>query len=301
MALDGALTYITKHLSEGQEMEYDLRKTLGDLFQDPSVRYNSDFLLYVTGYAQFFGTDIDQWCNDQYWSIPTFNPFASTPYPSTELRQTINNHVSKVNNLYQSVASSYFTQTRYVDLNKRFAGHQSCEPGASYQDPINTETHFDNIYLWNLNYPYQITAQGAPSAQAEAGNVSPQEAQDLLLDQGVTAWNGSGSQGGNDPANGWRLRPFYSRFSGYTSIKDAIFEQMHADGLPKVSHAPLGAQPAAPAASSPSSTQPAAPACSHVGDGFHCQCSDGSTRDIDEDERCCVTDPITKIYNCYSA
>lgn len=40
---------------------------------------------------------------------------------------------------------------------------------------------------------------------------------------GVTAWNGSGNEGEvNDPKNGWRLRPFRPKYSGYTTIKDAI-------------------------------------------------------------------------------
>lgn len=49
--------------------------------------------------------------------------------------------------------------------------------------------------------------------------------------EGVTAWSGSGA-GGNTVANGWRLRPFHPRFSGYTRIKDAIHAQLKADNLP---------------------------------------------------------------------
>lgn len=289
VALDDALKYITRPPEDGAPgMEYDLRVTLDDVFKDSAVKDNSDFLLYITGYAQFFGTDYDEWCNNQYWNVPSFNPLAPTPYLSKELRQTINDHVSKVNSLYQKVASSYSKQTRYVDLDKRFAGHRFCEPGATYQDQINTDTHFDKVWLWNLNWPWQVNGQGAPSAQAAEGKVSAQEAQNVFQGQGVTAWTGTGSQGGNDPSNGWRLRPFHPRFTGYTSIKDAIIEQMKADGLPKV-------------AATPSTTQPAGPACSHVQDGFHCQCNGGDVFDIDEDNRCCRTNPDTGDYECFNA
>ena len=52
-ALDNALNYITNTLQQ------DFINTINDILADPGVNSNPDFLLYLTGYAQFFGTDYD--------------------------------------------------------------------------------------------------------------------------------------------------------------------------------------------------------------------------------------------------
>ena len=58
-ALDNAQTYITNTLQQ------DLINTINDILADLSVKLNPDFLLYLTSYAQFFGTDYDPWCNNE--------------------------------------------------------------------------------------------------------------------------------------------------------------------------------------------------------------------------------------------
>jgi hypothetical protein len=270
VALDGALQYINKPADKPQGLEYDLRKTLDDLFKDPAVSSSLTSLVYVTGYAQFWGTDYDDWCNTQYWNVPSA-VMTPAPYLSKELRKTFNDHVAKVNQIYKKVTEDpkYKKQTRFVDVDKGFAGHRFCEPGATYQDQIDTDTHSKKVYLWNLNYPWKITGQGAPSAEAAEGQISAAEAKDLFKGQGVTAWVGSRGDEGNKPENGWRQRPFHPRYSGYTTIKDAIVAQMKADNVPTL----------------PSSTKPVAPTCSHVGNG-KCRCSDGETPDVNEDNQC---------------
>lgn len=77
-ALRNALNYTV----DPDRMERDLRLTIDDIFIDPAVKDNSNFLLYVTGYAQFWGTDLDDWCNNEHWNIPGISP---TPYLSKEL------------------------------------------------------------------------------------------------------------------------------------------------------------------------------------------------------------------------
>ena len=280
-ALDAALEYIT----DPNAMAYDLTKTIDDLFNDSSVNDNSDFLLYLTGYAQFFGTDYDPWCNSEYWSIPTLNLSNKYPYLSVNLRKDFNDHVSKVNNLYKTTAESdeYKAKVRYIDVDSGFAGHRFCEPGANHGDQVNTDTNFDGVYLWNLNYPWQVTGQGAPSPQAAQGNPSAQEAQDAFNGQPVTAWSVPSGGGGNTPGNGWRLRPFHPRYTGYTAIKDAIFAQLKIDGRPKQN--PPTSSTLNP---TPASTTAPAPSCSHVDNGTQCQCTDGSTPEPDEDNRCCL-------------
>lgn len=235
------------------------------------MKDNSNFLLYVTGYAQFFGTDIDAWCNSEAWNVAGIS---ATPYLTKALRTEVNKQISMVNNLYRNEIKAYFSkQARYIDLDTRFSGHRFCEPGSNHGTQFNTDTHFEDIYLWNLNWPWQVANQAAPNSDENNGQVSADEAQQLFGDGHVTAWSGNG---GNKPENGWKLRPFHPRYSGYTRIKDAILAQMKTDGLP----------PTTPPTTT--SSNPPAPSCSHVGDGFHCQCTDGSTPDIDEDNRCCL-------------
>lgn len=229
-------------------MRQDLINTINDILADPNVHNNADFLLYLTGYAQFFGTDYDDWCNAERWNIWGISP---VPYLSKELRTAFNDRISTVNNLYKDVVNSQFSkQLRYVDIDAGFGGHRFCEPGANHQDQINTDTHFDGVYLWNLNWQWQVLNQPGPEG-VDPDNITADEAQQLFGDGGgVTAWTGgSGSgNGGNDPSNGWRLRPFHPRYSGYTSFKDAIINQLKADGLPKAAPPTDGLPNAAPPA-----------------------------------------------------
>ena len=235
-ALDFALNYITNTL------QHDLIQTIYDIFNDSSVISNPDFLFYLTGYAQFFGTDYDPWCNNEAWNIPGIS---STPYLSKELRTDFNDRVTKVNDLYKSTIQDHFPQkARFIDLDSGFQGHRFCEPGATHEDQLSTDTNFDKVYLWNLNWPWQVANQSAPNPDEQDGNVTSQEAEQLFGNNGVTAWSGSGSgQDGNDPGNGWRLRPFHPRYSGYTSIKNAVLAQLKTDGLPKAATGPTAPSP----------------------------------------------------------
>ena len=245
VALNQATNYIEN------TMQQDLINTINDILADPNVINNPDFLLYLTGYAQFFGTDYDPWCNNEAWNINSL-VFAPTPYLSVELRTAFNDRVSAVNTLYKNtVASNYADKARYIDSDAAFSGHRFCEPGATHADQLNTDTSFDGVYLWNLNWPWQVANVDPPAGQ-DPNNVTAQEAEDLFAGQGVTAWTGgSGSGGGgNEPSNGWRLRPFHPRTSGYTAIKNAILAQLKTDGLPK---AESGSTPTP----TPSSTPPA--------------------------------------------
>lgn len=65
MAMKSAKNYITNFMPE------DLSKTIDDILIEPIVKSDADFLLYVTGYAQFFGTDYDAWCDTYSLNIPS--------------------------------------------------------------------------------------------------------------------------------------------------------------------------------------------------------------------------------------
>ncbi|KAI4129589.1 MAG: hypothetical protein LQ338_002163 [Usnochroma carphineum] len=246
-ALKDASTYITG------PMRQDLINTINDILADPSVDDNPDFLLYVTGYARFFGPDYDPWCENEYWNIPSV-ALSPTPYLSKELRTAFNDRVSDVNSLYKDTIESQFSnKVRYIDTDTGFGGHRFCEPGANHADQLNTDTHFDGVYLWNLNWPWQVANQPAPQG-VDPDNISPDEARNLFGDDGgVTAWSeGSGSGNvANVPSNGWRIRPFHPRYTGFTSIKKAILAQLKNDGLPKAQSSGSSPPPSGPPAYAP--------------------------------------------------
>ena len=228
-------------------MEQDLINTINDILADPNISNNPDFLLYLTGYAQFFGTDYDPWCNKEAWNIPSLRG-TPTPYLSAELRTVFNDHVSAVNTLYRkTVASNFADKARYIDIDAAFSGHRFCEPGATHDDQFNKDTSFDDVYLWNLNPPWDVADEDPPAGQ-DPNNLTAQEAEDLFDGQGVTAWTG-GSGRSNDPSNGWHFRPFHPRTTGYTAIKNAILAQLKTDGLPK---AGSGSSPTPTPSTSPS-------------------------------------------------
>ena len=229
-ALDDASKYING------DMRGDFFNTTRDIFDDPSVHDKKDFLLYVTGYARFFGTDYDPWCNEEHWNIPGISP---TPYLSKELRTAFNDRVSAVNNLYKDVISTNFTdKARYIDLDSGFSGHRFCEHGANHDDQLNKDTDFNGVYFWNLNWPWEVANEPAPQG-LDPNKISYEKVAKLFNGGGVTAWSG---EGGNDPSNGWRLRPFHPRTSGYTDVKNAILAQLKSDSLPKAPSAPAPPQ-----------------------------------------------------------
>ncbi|KAK4693501.1 hypothetical protein P7C71_g3919, partial [Lecanoromycetidae sp. Uapishka_2] len=208
-------------------LQNDMNITINDILADPVTETNPNFLLYVTGYAQFFGTDFDPWCNNEAWNIPGISP---TPYLSQELRTTFNDLVSQINNLYKSIVNNFHsTKARYIDLDAGFSGHRFCEPGANHADQFNTDSDFTGVYLWNLNWPWQVAA---PLSETSSTNVTIENAASIMGSDGVTAW-GSGGGEVNVPENGWKLRPFHPRYTGYTSIKNAIIAQLKTDGFPK--------------------------------------------------------------------
>lgn len=299
-----ALNDASDYINNPDKMANDLTRTLSDVLNAPASK-NPDFLLYLTGYARFFDPGYDAWCDKEYWSIPSLaNPFSKTPYLSTALRQAFNDRVGAVNDLYSKIASSdqFKDKVRYIDLDSAFQGHRFCEPGASHADQLNTDTNFDKVYLWNLNYPWQVSGSGAPSDAAAAGNPSAQDIAPIFPaggSGGVTAW-GSGGGEGNVPGNGWRLRPFHPRYTGYTAIKNAIFAQMTRDGIPK--------------AGGGSSTNPTPVQCYHAADPDNtcaaiangpgwCDCGDSNKYIIDPSGQPCpwTTLPATTSWDCSAA
>ena len=259
-ALSDATNYINKFMAQ------DLINTINDILTDPSVSNNPGFLLYVTGYAQFFGTDYDSWCEQEHWNL--WSLLSPVPYLSKELRVAFNEHVTAVNNLYITTIQTQFAdKVRFIDLDVGFQGHRFCEVGATHNDQFNTDTNFNGVWLWNLNWPWQV-ADVPPPPGVDADEPNLNATIGLFPDGGgVTAWSGSGSgDNGNVPSAGWRLRPFHPRYSGYTSIKNAILAQLKTDGLPK---APAPASSTTPAPT-PTPQYAAGTCCFHLDEWEDC-------------------------------
>lgn len=104
--------------------------------------------------------------------------------------------------------NKYKAKVRYIDIDLQFAGHQYCEPGAEYKDPLK-QILTSTWSIRNLNYEWQVAGKGSVIAQ---------EAKDAFNGQPVTAWSvpSGWEPGGNNPENGWRLRSLHMRYIGYT-------------------------------------------------------------------------------------
>ncbi|KAL8967292.1 MAG: hypothetical protein Q9183_002990, partial [Haloplaca sp. 2 TL-2023] len=240
------------------DMENDLILTINDLLDDPSVKDNPDFLLYLTGYAQFFGTDYPPWCDQERWDVLQWFTKSPAPHLSTGLRRAFNDRVTKINNLYRRVIEDNFAEkARYIDIDSRFAGHRFCEPGATHAQQFVRDTKFDGLWLWNLNYFGAFLADGDVDPGTD-DNVTERQAEELFPNGGdVTAWSGSG--GDNTVSAGWRQRPFHPRYTGHKGIKDAIIAQLKIDGLPKEKTENNQQNTATASSSSPGQTSASAP------------------------------------------
>jgi hypothetical protein len=103
----------------------DLKNTIYDILASANVKSNSNFLLYVTGYAIFFNL------NDDWYNTHSFGVFSWPPL-SHVLRSDINALVAKLNTAYQTTIQNYPTKNvRFVSIDTGFDGHRFCESGST--------------------------------------------------------------------------------------------------------------------------------------------------------------------------
>ena len=115
-----------------------------------------------------------------------------SPYLSTQLRINLNILVSKVNQIFQdTIQQNYSEQARFTDLDAGFNGHRFCEPGADHGDQINKNTNFDNVYLWNLNWPCEVANTPASNPDEQNGNLSSAEAERYLAFTPTACFHGA--------------------------------------------------------------------------------------------------------------
>ena len=140
-AINNSSSYINTDLAG------DITNTFDDIFKAQNVVSQPEFLLYLTGYAQFFNLN-DDWCNDWSFSICPY-PFDRPPL-THDLRADINGLVTQINDVYeQAIRDCPNKNIRFIDLDSHFDGHRFCEAGSNwihqYCDP--------NLWFWNGLWP----------------------------------------------------------------------------------------------------------------------------------------------------
>ncbi len=198
------------------------------------------FLLYVTGYAEFFN-EVDTACNNV--------TFARTANPkndgkkhtnmTTEIRKDFN-HMSVALNaaIEDAVNRNKNRGVKFIDIQADGAldGHRFCEKGVKEPDQKN-----DKLFFWH--YPYdepkddavkfmvdasnKVTSGLSPadlSAKFQSGTDYPNAIFDALDEQGFKDANGGDldSKAGWDSV-GWRAKIFHPQVKFHQHIKDLVF------------------------------------------------------------------------------
>ncbi|MCJ1372821.1 hypothetical protein MMC20_004046 [Loxospora ochrophaea] len=228
-AIDATKAYLTNGIGN------DLKNTLNDVLDADNVKSQPDFLLYVTGYAQFFNPNTT-WCNDHTFSV--FYPYQSGPPLSQYLRNDINALVTQLNSVYEETIQAY-SNVRFVNYDAAFEGQRFCEADSN----IWGQYFSSDVWFWNVSPPnFSVANQTANDTQIHQALIS------TIGNASITPF----SSGTGTVSDGWKLRPFHPTISGHAVIEQAIVAQMKTDNIP----------PSATAASSPSSVTSATPAAS---------------------------------------
>ena len=232
-AIDASKAYIANTIGN------DLKNTINDILDKDNVRSQPEFLLYVTGYAQFFNPDTT-WCNSHTFSV--YWPYQSGPILSQYLRNDINSLVTQLNSVYKATIEPY-TKVRFVNYDAAFEGQRFCEANSN----IWGQYFSSDVWFWNVSPPNF--------------SVANQDANDTEIHQALDAATGNVtitpfSSGTGEVSDGWKLRPFHPKISGHAVIEKAIVAQMKVDNIPP---SPTGAS-SPYTASSPTPSASLAPA-----------------------------------------
>ena len=204
------------------------------------------FLLYVTGYAEFFN-EVDPACNDVTFAR-TANPIddgEDHTKLTIELRKDFNHMSLQLNAAIQdAVDRNRDKGVKYIDIqgNGALDGHRFCEKGVKEPDQNN-----DQLCFWH--YPYNEPRDEAIYFLTNASNSVtnglsitdigakfPDGTQytdaifDALGEQGFKDANGGDidSKLGWDNV-GWRTKVFHPQVRFHTHIKDLVFAQYKED------------------------------------------------------------------------
>lgn len=130
-------------------------------------------LIYVTGYARFFGTE-DDTCDNVTWAVWR-NIERTKQYLKLEMRQTLNDMVLAVNAVLRRAVETAGPYVRFVDYDTRIATFRGryCELGVHEPDPNRWGLMF---YQWdtvnrgeNKTNLQNSTGDGVPKGSFENG------------------------------------------------------------------------------------------------------------------------------------
>ncbi len=222
-AIDASKAYIANGIGN------DLKNTINDILDKDNVKSQPEFLLYVTGYAQFFNAD-PTWCNNHTFSV--FWPYQSGPPVSQYLRNDINALVTQLNSVYEETIKAY-SNVRFINYDAAFEGQRFCEADSN----IWGQYFSSDVWFWNVSPPNF--------------SVANQDVNDTEIHQALNVATGNTtitpfSSGTGTVSDGWKLRPFHPKISGHAVIEQAIVAQMKTDNIPPSA---TGASPTSSAAS----------------------------------------------------
>src|SRR5436190_12966650 len=111
---------------------------------------------------------------------------------------------------------SEFTTNNLVFLNESIFNKKIDWRYRTYTFTFKVQWYSNEVFVWNLQY-FSQPGQELADAQGTTFMKLPDEAN---LEGFSNAPSGSG--GGNELSNGWKLRPFHPKVAGLTVIKNAV-------------------------------------------------------------------------------
>jgi len=145
LALEAAEKYIFSQ--EWNGLWFDARWIINQIFDDPKVKNNPNFRLFLSGYFQFFydkGGDGD-WCD----SISFGLRYENRPLLSLALRKKINELIRGLNaGIKKAVETSFHPdRTKFIDIDSAITDGKFCQPGHNIWD----QYWGDKVILWNMS------------------------------------------------------------------------------------------------------------------------------------------------------
>ena len=185
-------------------------RSINAILTEPRVAANSDFKLYVLGYAGLFNHD-DPACDN--WSFSIWP--GKEQKLSTQLRREINGIIDTGRALYDHLINSETksNRVRYLDINDSFNGHRFCErTDEGTQDAQNRRS-----WLYGLDWPECV-----PIATKQR-RMSEMEAAFRLT------WPAFCRKCGDWGQLGEVQRPFHPKAAGHMAIKEMLKGILVAD------------------------------------------------------------------------
>lgn len=129
-----------------------LFKNITELIDTAKDRMNQEHgVIYLTGYAGFFGT-ADDICNNVTWSVWKNIKPQDAKFLTLKLRQTLDDMVRSVNDVLREVTEAFGPHVRFIDYNDAIieARGRYCEEGVNEPAPSRKELDF---YEWDTVDP----------------------------------------------------------------------------------------------------------------------------------------------------